>query len=371
MKIELALSAPVSACFLAALAFAGDGVDLTPRAPFPAPRHSGTGHVDFGASNVQLMSWKTLFDFEGGNDSASDCWGYTSPSGREYALIGMSAGTGIVEVTDPGRATIVAFVRRPPSAMESRWRCIKTYQGFAYVGSEGGGGIQIIDLRSIDAGSVSAHSINGSTCTTSTHTLALDETSGFLYRCGGIGCGTLGMAIYSLADPANPVHVGDWNTGRYFHEAQVLTWDQPGPYLGHQIAFGFTELDPTGQSPQLQILDVTDKSAIHVLSAHNYPGNVYCHQGWLSADRHTMYLNDEKDDLSYGPSRTRLFDVSDLRQPAYLGFFASGAASIDHNLYVKGNRLFESNYTSGLRVFDSTNPSAPVQIGFFDTQPDD
>jgi choice-of-anchor B domain-containing protein len=357
---------------LSSLAFAGDGVDATRSAPFPSPRRSGAGRIAFTSSNVQLLGWKTLADFPGNNTSGNDCWGYTSPSGREYAIIGLSDGTGFVEVTDPGNPVIVDFEAH--NSAPSLWRCVKVYQDFAYAGSEAGGGIQIFNMTNIDGGVVTATSITGGSCSTATHTLALDETSGFLYRAGGGStCGGVpqGLQIYSLANPALPVLVGQWNAGRYVHECQVVTWDLPGIYNGKQIAFCYTEDTSGGTNPRLQILDVTNKAAITVISTTSYTGGAFSHQGWLSDAKQHLYLNDELDDGSFGGARTRLFSISNLAAPSYLGFFTSGAPSIDHNLYVKGNRIYESNYRSGLRVFDNTTPTAPTQIGFFDTYPED
>jgi choice-of-anchor B domain-containing protein len=371
MKVHLVLGLTL---VLSSLAFAGDGVDATRHAPFPNPRKSGAGRISFTSSNVQLLGWKTLSDFPGNNTSGNDCWGYTSPSGREYAIIGLSDGTGFVEVTDPGKPVIVDF--EPHNSAPSLWRCIKVYQDYAYAGSEAGGGVQVFDMTNIDAGVVTATAVFGG-CTTATHTLALDETSGFLYRAGGTG-GTpcppsfpAGLQIYSLANPAVPLLVGGWNTGRYVHECQVVTWDLPGIYNGKQIAFCYTEDTSGGTNPRLQILDVTNKGAITVISTTSYTGSSFSHQGWLSNNKQNLYLNDELDDGSFGGARTRLFSVSNLAVPSYLGFFSSGAASIDHNLYVNGNRIYESNYRSGLRVFDNTTPTAPTQIGFFDTYPED
>ena len=42
-------------------------------------------------------------------------------------------------------------------------------------------------------------------------------------------------------------------------------------------------------------------------------------------------------------------------------------AAVDHNGYARGNRYFMSNYSRGLTVLDITNPSEPVQAGYFDT----
>jgi choice-of-anchor B domain-containing protein len=327
---------------------------LAPRAVQPAPRHSGEERIVFDADQVQLLGWLPITEFPGSSTSVSDCWGYTSPSGREYALLGLSGGTGFVEVTDPGAPRIVAFQPGPSSF----WRGLKTYADHAYAVSEGGGGIQVFDLGSIDDGVVTfvqSVTVGGAT---NTHTVEVDVVSGFLYR-AGTGSGLL---IYSLADPASPEFVGAWNVGQYVHECQVVTWDLPGAYLGKQIAFCYV---PTVDS--LRILDVTDKGAITAIGSLSYPGASYTHQGWTSEDKQYVYLNDEQDETSFGPSRTRIIDISDLAAPSYVGDFASGSASTDHNLYVKGDRIYEANYSAGLQIFDASDPEAPVLVGHFDT----
>ena len=44
------------------------------------------------ASGITLLSHVPVADFGGGSTSANDCWGYVSPSGREYALIACGVG---------------------------------------------------------------------------------------------------------------------------------------------------------------------------------------------------------------------------------------------------------------------------------------
>jgi choice-of-anchor B domain-containing protein len=349
---------------------AGGNEDASAKAPFASPRYSGEGRIAFTSNNVQLLGWKPLAEFNASTASGNDCWGYTSPSGREYAILGLDNGTGFVEITDPGTPEIVGFI----GGVVSLWRCIKVYGNYAYAGSEGGGNVQIFNLTNIDSGSVTLVGSVGGTCTSATHTLAVDTTSGFLYRAGGGGtCGGVpqGLQIYSLANPAAPVLVGQWNTGRYVHEAQVETWDVAGPHFGKQIALCFSETSSGGGDPRLTILDVTNKAAIVQLSSIPYTGGAFSHQGWTSANKQHLYLNDELDDGTFGGARTRIFSIANLAAPSYLGFFSAGAPSIDHNLYVKGNRIFEGNYRSGLRVFDNTVPTAPTLIGFFDTYPED
>jgi hypothetical protein len=41
----------------------------------------------------------------------------------------------------------------------------------------------------------------------------------------------------------------------------------------------------------------------------------------------------------------------------------------DHNLFVKGDRMYEANYGSGLRVLDIRDRTNPKEIGFFDSAP--
>ena len=43
----------------------------------------------FPAHDVVLLSNVSLEDFSTNPISGNDCWGYTSPSGREYALMGI------------------------------------------------------------------------------------------------------------------------------------------------------------------------------------------------------------------------------------------------------------------------------------------
>ena len=46
--------------------------------------------------------------------------------------------------------------------------------------------------------------------------------------------------------------------------------------------------------------------------------------------------------------------MSDLDAPALVARYDGPTAAIDHNLYVRGNLVYESNYRSGLRVIDAS-----------------
>lgn len=327
----------------------------------------GVPDLAFSASGVRLMAWFPLGYFDPAAQNANSCWGYTSPSGREYAIIGTQTGTGFVEVTDPGAPVIVAHLTGPVSL----WRDMKTYGHYAYAVSEGGSGIQVFDLNDIDSGVVTFVRFVITGGVTATHTVHVNEESGYLYRCGGGTSPTLGLRVYDLnADPSNPTFVGQWNN-RYIHECQVVNWTT-GALAGHELAFIAADDVSNGGNPRVDVLDVTNKAAIVSIGNGAYPNGSFSHQGWLSPDRHYLYHNDELDESAFNIfSRTRIFDVSNPAAPTYVGFFTNGLTSIDHNLYTKDNLIFHSNYRAGLRVSDATNPLAPVEIAYFDTYLED
>lgn len=317
----------------------------------------------FPGSGFVLESWLTLGDLGNETDTGNDCWGYVSPSGREYALMGTSRATIVVEITDPGNAQVVERIQGPTSI----WRDIKVYQDRAYSVSEGGGGIQIINLSNVDSGVVTLETSITGQGTDATHNVVIDEDSGFLYRCGG---GGNGLRIYSLQNPGNPQFVGQYNS-RYVHDAQVVTYTD-GPFAGRQVAFCCAGFNNGFGDTGLTILDVTNKANIQTLSQISYPNAEYSHQGWLSEDKTRFYLGDELDENNgVATTVTRVFDVTDLNNASFVGTFENDLRCVSHNMYERDGFLFQANYTSGLRVFDvGSDSDSPAEVAFFDTAPD-
>ena len=335
--------------------------------PYPGPGFRSEletkAAVDFPSQGIRFHSWISLGEFGANIQWASDSWGYVSPSGREYALICLSDGVGFVEITNAGNPQIVAVLPSP----QSPWRDIKVFDEFAYSVNESGGGIQVFDLRRIDEGLVQALPNVTSGGGGTTHNVVINEDSGYLYRCGG---DSNGLRIYSLEDPSQPLYLNGWDD-RYVHDAQIVTFMQ-GPYAGREIAFCCGGFNGGNVMTGLTIIDVTDKQNLRELAHLEHSNGAYSHQGWLSKDRHYFFLGDESDENAFGfNTRTIILDVSDLNHPREVGAFSSGLAAIDHNLYVKGDLIYEANYRSGLRVFDAANPLAPREIAFFDTYPPD
>ncbi len=330
----------------------------------------GTGQAGpdgtFPALNVDLRTWIPLNNFPlwPGNGSGADCWGYVSPSGREYALMGLSWGNGIVEVTDPDNPVI-----RPTIAggVNVLWRDITVVGNRAYAVSDSQGvGIQVMDLSNIDNGTVTFLGNISQGGHSTTHTILSNPASGYLYCCGGNATANGGCQPTSTANPNSPVFVGPGWTQTYTHEAEIVTYTS-GPYAGKEIAFLYN-----GGSG-IAIQDVTNKNAPVTLANILYPGENYSHQGWLSPDKKYLYHDDEIDGPSQNVPRflTRVFDVTNLSNPRLCATFNNGLPSVDHNQYTVGNYLYQSNYTTGLRVWDATEALRPVEVAWLDTRPED
>ena len=315
--------------------------------------------AQFQSHNTTLLSHIDLAGFPSHPASGNDCWGYTSPSGREYALMGISTALAVVEITDPVNPVIIAEIPHNTSL----WGDVKVYRDHCYVSNESGGGIQVISLADVDNGNVTLVRSLTNNGLSSAHNVYVDEDSGFLYVIGAnINGGS--PVVFDLTDPSNPALAG-MISGPYTHDMQAVTFTS-GPYSGRQIAYccnGYTAFD---------IVDVTDKGAMFRVGRVVYPGLNYCHQGWLSEDRNHFFLDDELDEQNgfSNVTLTRVFDVSDITNPTLATTFTSGLPSIDHNLYVNGNFVFEANYRSGLRIFDATDPLDAVQTGWFDSYPE-
>ena len=178
--------------------------------------------------------------------------------------------------------------------------------------------------------------------------------------------------MIDIRDPKNPEFAGCFShegTGRNgtgnTHDAQCVIYRGPdGEHNGKEICLGSNET-------ALSIADVTDKSNPTAISRATYPAIAYTHQGWLTEDQRYFYINDEGDEPQglVDGTRTLIFDLEDLDDPILVGEHISTEVSTDHNLYIKGNLMYQSNYGSGLRILDISDRANPVEVGFLDTTP--
>lgn len=313
----------------------------------------------------------------------NDIWGWTDPkTGTEYALVGRSDGTVFVDVSTPSDPVYVGELPLTEGARVNAWRDIKVYGDHAYVVADNAGdhGMQIFDLthlRDVDRSDMpttfeaTAHydRVN------SVHNLVINEESGYAYavgsRGGGETCGG-GLHMINIQDPTNPHFEGcfaDESTGRSragaTHDAQCVMYHGPDQeYQDHEICVGSNET-------ALSVADVTDKENPIAVSTASYPDHGYVHQGWFTDDQRYFYQNDELDELQgkVEHTRTLVWDLTDLDNPRLVNEVALPERSSDHNLYVERDRIYESNYNSGLRVLDISDRRHPEEVAHFDTKP--
>ena len=338
----------------------------------------------WACDQVDLAAFLPLGDMGGVRGTrANDLWGWTDPeSGREYALVGRSDGTAFVDVTDPYNPAFVGDLPMTEGSRANVWRDIKVYRNHAYIVADGAGmhGVQVFDLsqlRSVDSVPANFSETVLYDEIYSAHNIVINEETGFAFVVGASGGGETcggGLHMIDIRKPASPAFAGcfaDPTTGRrktgYSHDAQCVIYLGPDPeHRGKEICIGSNET-------AMSISDVTDKDNPVSLSAAVYPNAAYTHQGWLTEDHRYFYMNDEGDEprgLVAG-TRTLVWDLADLDDPVLVKEYIAETTTTDHNLYVRGNIMYQSNYGSGLRILDITDPEDPVEVGYFDTAPHD
>jgi hypothetical protein len=123
--------------------------------------------------------------------------------------------------------------------------------------------------------------------------------------------------------PNSPVFAG-CHMDFYVHDTQCVSYDGPDTdYAGSEICVNSAE-------DRLEIVDVTNKSSSVSISDVVYAQLGYVHQGWLTEDHRFFLVGDEFDELNFSvPTRTHVFDVTDLDAPAYVFAYEAATTSID------------------------------------------
>lgn len=327
------------------------------------------GFADMHAcSDIDLLTRIHLEDLGDGNGSGSDIWGWTdTQDGKEYALMGLSTGTVFVDITTPTAPVYLGFL--PTATSNSLWRDLKTYGNYAYIVSEASGhGMQVFDLtklRNVVNPPVNFTADANYTEFGNAHNIVINEESGFAYAVGTGTCSG-GLHMVDLANPILPVNAGCFSADGYTHDAQCVL------YIGPDSDHSGKEICLNSNEDTLTVVDVTNKNAPVQLSRTGYSQTGYTHQGWLTEDHRYYLMNDELDEQNLGHNtKTYIWDMLDLDDPRIIGTYIGPQPSIDHNLYIKDNFAYLSNYTSGLSIVDISDiGNAQLQeVAHFDTFP--
>lgn len=288
------------------------------------------------------------------NQTCANICGYVDSLGNEYALVGASLGMSIVDVSNPATPTEVLQVPGP----DNLWKEIKVRGKYAYVTSEGGGGLQIINLSSLpNVGGVTSHSWTGDGAIAgqlnTIHALHIDQNFVYLY---GSNLFNGGAVVADITDPWNPTYVGKYemgsNSDAYVHDGYVRN---DTLYAGHIYSGYFSVVDFTDKANPIELVN-------------QYTPNNFTHNTWLSTNGKTLFTTDEVDD-----SYLTAYDLSNLSNVTELDRIQSnpGSGSMVHNthiLNVAGNDYAVTSwYADGFTIVDAGRPQNLVQVANYDT----
>ena len=273
----------------------------------------------------------------------SDVWGYATDEG-EYALVGVYNGISVVDVTNPSSPNELAFFDGPLST----WRDLKSWGDYLYCINETGGGLQIVNLAEVIAGSSTPTYIeNISLDFTTAHNIFVDENA-VLYVFGanpGVG----GCMMFDLtSDPENPSLLGVFDD-YYFHDG---------------MARGDTLWGGAVYEGVFSVVDVSDKDNPIIIGTQATP-NSFTHNCWISDDGDYLFTTDE-----VSTAFVAAYDVSDLENIEELDRIQAWSPDSDvipHNTHVAGDFVVTSYYTDGVSVVDVSHPSNMIEVGYYDT----
>ena len=293
--------------------------------------------------NLQLRSTVTI-----PNQTLANICGYTQ-NGREYALLGASKGLIIMDITNPDVPQQIIQIPGP----DNLWKEIKTYGHYAYVTSEGGQGLQIVDMSALPSATLNSHFYTGDGDIqgqlNAIHALHIDVKKGFLYAFGG-NLFQGGAKMFDLnTDPYNPTYVGKFDQLGYVHDGYA---DNDTLYAAHIYA------------GQLSIVDMSDKGNPVVLGTVETPSK-FTHNAWLLDDHKHILTTDEE-----LPSFVASYDISnpeDIKELDRISTTRDGASSIGHNTHILNDWAITSWYTDGVTIVDAHRPDNLVEVARYDT----
>ncbi|TVR80288.1 MAG: choice-of-anchor B family protein [Chitinophagaceae bacterium] len=283
------------------------------------------------------------------NQTLSGIWSYAAPDGTEYAIVGTRSGTSIVDISDPSNPEEKFFIQ----GATSDWREIRTFEHYAYITTEGGGGLQILNLSNLP-NNVNVNTWTGPANEVNTaHTIFIDENgfafvNGFNNADGTIPGNQRGFLILDLnANPINPPIVGSFSDA-YVHDC----YGRNDTIYAALIYQGI-----------VAVIDVSDKANLQIIQTFETP-SLFTHNTWLSDDGKTLFTTDE-----VSGAYIAAYDISNLNSPQLLDRIRilPGSGLIPHNVHYLNGFLVASYYRTGVVVIDARYPDNLIEVGRYNT----
>jgi choice-of-anchor B domain-containing protein len=298
------------------------------------------------AQNNYNMKFRSHTEFPG--QTLANICGYAQ-DGREYALLGASKGMIIMDVTNPDAAKQIIQIPGP----DNLWKEIKVYKNYAYVTSEGGQGLQIVDMSGLpDAAKVTNTFYTGDGVIEGRlnriHALHIDVPKGVVYCFGATGVASGGAIMLDIkTDPLNPKYLGAV-TKDYIHDGYA---ENDTLYAGH-IYRG-----------EMEVWNTKDKKNPVSLGVVKTPTK-FTHNIWLSDNHKYAFTTDENNNSFLGA-----YDITDLSNIQLVDKISHniGSGAVIHNTHILNSYAVSSYYTEGVTIHDVHRPDNLVEVAHYDT----
>lgn len=197
------------------------------------------GEDQYKCSNVNMHGFLSHEDLGSRSMEGNDVWGWVSPSGREFGIVGQTDGVGFVEINKlTGSLDYIGRLDTQTPNEVVAWRDIKVIDNHAYIGAESTNhGLQIFDLRKLEQVKSRANpfwrpkvfsttsDVTLFTGFGASHNIVADNERKVIYAAGGRNGANArgtpcdgGLFIVDVKDPNNPTSPGCTPQDGYVHE---------------------------------------------------------------------------------------------------------------------------------------------------------
>jgi choice-of-anchor B domain-containing protein len=282
----------------------------------------------------------------------SGCWGMVV-NNHEFAIIGGALHVFIFDVTDPKHPLMVGKFAGQKNTV---WREFKSYRNRLYAVSDATQeGMMIIDMSAAPTSIKRVYYSNE--FFNSSHTITLDTLNGHIYLNGTNVVNNGSLILDVSQNPDKPTLVASVaQEGGYIHDS----------YVRHDTLYASSGYNG------LYVYDMTNPLVPKTLGSVATGG--YNHLSWVTKSGDYAYYTEE---IPKGRP-IEIVNLKNLTNGDYelVGSFLdnltpnAGNFAVPHNIYIKDDLLFDSQYEDGLLIYDISTPKTPVLVGHYDTHPE-
>jgi choice-of-anchor B domain-containing protein len=291
------------------------------------------------------------------NNAFNEVWGLWV-NGKEYAVIGSTYGTHIIDLSNPSEPKEIFKIKGSSSGAHIIHRDYGDYQCYLYMVCDEGSSstLQIADISQLPDRIDLVY--DSQDLFIRAHNIDIDLKNGILYTCAESSkAGFNALGVYSLLDPASPTFIGHYN-----HFGAITAGHVHDCYVKADTVFlncggdGFAIMD---------FKDPYNPKPIFSLRPNEYAHSGYNHSGWGTPDGKLYVMADE----NHG-SPLKLMDIRNITQSKIIDeMFSNGdtTITIPHNPLITCDYVYTSYYYEGLQIHSLKYGSVPELKYYFPT----